>query len=90
LADVAEVVVYRGLLASVAKRYIVFEAYPVDTNDTITIGELTVLTGVTGATLYRLDTGALVTCTTTGTSNVITVTNAGLVDVPVVGIASGN
>ncbi len=86
MVDVAEVVVHRGLLANVAKRYIDFEAYPIDTNDTVTIGELAIITAVA---VFRLDTGAAVTATVTGTSNVITITNAGLVDVPVTGVATG-
>ena len=83
MVDVAEIVVHRGLLANVAKRYIVFEAYPVDTNDTVTLGDMAALTS---AHCWRLDTGAVLTCTVA--TNVVTVTSAALTDVPIVGLAT--
>lgn len=84
MVDVSETVVARGRLGSTGLRYIIYEASPVDTNDTITIGELN---AITAEACFRLDTGAEITATPSG--NVITVGQAGLTDVAVVGIATG-
>lgn len=84
MVDVAETVVQRGRLGAAGLCYIVFEARPIDTDDTVTLGELSV---VTAAAAFRLDTGAELT--TTEATNVVTITTAALVDVPVLGVATG-
>ena len=56
----------------------------VSTSDTITLSDLTAINGA--ALLKRAD-GSAVTCTVA--TNVITITQATLTDVPVVGIAIG-
>jgi len=84
MADVTEVVIARGRLGATGLCYIVFEASPIDTNDTVTLSELT---SITAAACFRLDTGASVTSTTA--TNVVTVTTAALTDVRIVGIATG-
>lgn len=84
MADVSETILYRGRLGATGLRYVVFEASPVDTSDTITIAELTALTD---AKCWRLDTGANITCTVA--TNIVTVTQATLTDVRVVGLATG-
>jgi len=87
MVDVTETIIARGRLGATGLRYVVYEASPVDTDDTITLGELSI---VTAEACFRLDTGAEITATVTGTSNVVTVTEAGLTDVSVVGLATGN
>jgi len=84
LADVAETITHRGRLGNTALRYVTFEAVPIDTNDTVTIGELS---AVTASAAFRLDTGAEIT--TTEATNIVTITEAALTDVPIVGIATG-
>jgi len=84
LVDVAETVLHRGRLGSTMPRYIVCEAYPIDTDDTVTIGELH---AITDAKAWRLDTGANITCTVA--TNVVTITQATLTDVPVLITATG-
>jgi hypothetical protein len=84
MADVAETILHRGRLGSTGLRYVVFEASPVDTDDTITLGELA---AITDAKCWRLDTGANVICTVA--TNVVTVTQASLTDVRIVGLATG-
>lgn len=84
MVDVTETVIARGRLSNVALRYVVFEASPIDTDDTVTVGELS---AVTAAAAFRLDTGAKLT--TTEATNIVTITTAALTDVPIVGIATG-
>jgi hypothetical protein len=68
---------------AVEKKYETFET-PVSTDDTIPRGNFTTLAY---AKLCKKSDGSDVTCTTA--TNVITVTGAGLTDVPVVGFAYG-
>jgi len=84
MADVTETVIARGRLGSTGLNYVVFEASPVDTNDTVTLGELS---KVTASAAFRMDTGASIT--TTNATNVVTITQAALTDVRIVGIATG-
>jgi len=70
--------------AATEKRYVTFEAI-VSTNDTITIDNLAT---IDGAALMKKSDGSAVTCTKN--TNVITVTQATLTDVPVIGIAYGS
>lgn len=84
MADVTETIIARGRLGATGLRYVVYEASPVDTNDTITIGEIN---AITAEACFRLDTGAEITATSA--TNVITVTQAALTNVAVVGIATG-
>lgn len=84
MADVDEVVVYRGRRGATGYLYIVAEASPVDTNDTVTLGDLA---SITHAECFRLDTGASITCTTA--TNVVTITQAALTDIPVLVVATG-
>jgi len=84
MADVTETVVARGRLGDTGLCYIAFEASPVDTNDTVTLGELS---KITDAKTWRLDTGANITCTVA--TNVVTITQASLTDVRIVGLATG-
>ena len=86
MADVAETVVARGRLGGTGLCYIVFEASPVDSNDTVTLGELTAITAVA---CFRLDTGASITSEPVDNTNVVSVTQADLVDVRIVGLATG-
>jgi hypothetical protein len=83
--DRDEVVVYRGKLGSVGLRYLVCEIIAVDTDDTVTLGEMHV---ITAGSAWRLDTGAALTCTVA--TNVVTVTTAALSNVPVVIVAFGS
>jgi len=84
MVDVAETILYRGRLGSTGLRYVLCEATPIDTNDTVTIGELKV---VTDAKAWRLDTGANITCSVA--TNVVTITQATLTDVLVLITATG-
>jgi len=68
---------------AVTKKIIDFDA-TVSTNDTITVSDLA---AVNGATLMKQADGTAVTCTVA--ANIITVTQATLTDVPVVGEAIG-
>jgi hypothetical protein len=77
MADVTETILHRGRLGSTGLRYVLFEASPIDTNDTVTIGELSAITAVA---CFRLDTGASITATSA--TNVVTVTQATLTDMP--------
>ena len=65
------------------KQIVTFEA-TVSTDKTITLSDLTT---VNGATLLKRSDGSAVTCTVA--TNVITVTEADLTDVVVVGLAVG-
>jgi hypothetical protein len=56
----------------------------VSTNDTITLSDLTT---INGAALLKRSDGSAVSCTVA--TNVITVTQATLTDIPIVGIAIG-
>jgi len=69
--------------AAVEKKYITFEA-TVSTNDTITLGDLS---DILGAAVLKKSDGSAVTFTEA--TNVITITQAALTDVPVVGFAYG-
>ncbi len=69
--------------AAVAKKYMTFEA-TVSTDDTVTLGEMST---ISYAKVCKKADGADVTCTI-GT-NVVTITGAGLTNVPVVGFAYG-
>ena len=84
MADVTETVVYRAKLGSIGIRYLVCEAQPIDTNDIVTLGELN---AITSAKAWRTDTGANITCTTA--TNVVTITESSLTDVPIVILATG-
>ena len=70
--------------ASVEKKYVTFET-PVSTDDTVPISELSDILGA--ALLIKAD-GVAVTFTEA--TNVITITNAALTNVPVIGIAYGS
>jgi hypothetical protein len=65
------------------KQIVTFEA-TVSTDDTITLSDLTT---INGAALLKRSDGSAVTCTVA--TNVITVTEADLTDVVVVGLAVG-
>ena len=82
MADIAETVLYRSDPAVGLKIRLV-KAEGVDTNDTITIGELT---AVVHAEAFRMDTGASITCTYSG--NVVTITET-LTDIPVLVCVTG-
>ena len=83
MADVTETVISRGRLGGTGLCYIVFEASPIDTNDTVTLGELSAITAVA---CFRLDTGAAIT--STPTTNVVEITET-LTDARIVGLATG-
>jgi hypothetical protein len=86
LADSAETVTAKKqtvVTAAVEKRYITFEA-TVSTDDTVTLGDLA---DMLGAALFKKSDGTAVTFTEA--TNVITVTEAGLTNEPVVGFAYG-
>ena len=85
MADVTETVIARGRLGGTGLRYLLFEASPIDTNDTVTLNELSVITAVS---CFRLDTGASIT--STKATNVVTITQASLTDVLIVGLATGS
>ena len=69
--------------AAVEKKYITFEA-TVSTDDTITLEDLA---DILGAAIFKKADGTSVTFTEA--TNVITITGAGLTNVPVVGFAYG-
>jgi hypothetical protein len=71
------------ITAATTKQIVTFEA-TVSTDKTITLSDLTT---VNGAALLKRSDGSAVTCTVA--TNVITVTQGTLTDVPVVGIAVG-
>jgi hypothetical protein len=71
------------ITAATTKQIVTFEA-TVSTDKTITLSDLTT---VNGAALLKRSDGSAVTCTVA--TNVITVTEGTLTDVPVVGIAVG-
>jgi len=86
MADRPETVIERGdivVAAATLKKRLVFEA-TVSTDDTITLGDLT---AINSAHLAKKSDGTEVTYTIA--TNVITVTGAGLTNVPVVGFAIG-
>jgi len=86
MVERTETVIERGdivVTAAVLKKRLVFEA-TVSTDDTIKLGDLTT---VHSAHLAKKSDGSEVTCTVA--TNVITVTGAGLTDVPVIGFAIG-
>ena len=86
MTDVAEIVTslkQTVVTAAVEKKYMTFEA-TVSTDNTITLGNLT---DILGAALFKKSDGSVVTFTET--TNVITVTSAGLTNVPIVGFAYG-
>jgi hypothetical protein len=66
------------------KKYVTFEA-TVSTDDTVTLGSMASLLN---AKLLKKSDGTEVTCTVA--TNVVTVTGAGLTNIPVVGIAYGS
>ena len=84
MSDIDETVVHRGMLGVGFRRYVVYEASPVNTDDTVTLDELN---SITSQKCYRLDTG--VEITSTNSSNIVTVTQSGLTNMAVVGIATG-
>ena len=69
--------------AATEKKYITFEA-TVSTDDTITLGDLT---DILGAAVFKKSDGSSVTFTEA--TNVITITQAALTNVAVVGFAYG-
>jgi len=86
--DRTETVVDRDLIivtetAAITKKRIVFEA-TVSTSDTITLDDMTT---INSAHLAKKSDGTEVTCTIA--TNVITVTQAGLTNVAIVGFAIG-
>lgn len=83
MVDVAETVIARGRSGATGLNYIVFEASPIDTNDTVTLSELTTITDVK---CWQLDTGASITATKA--TNVVTVTET-LTDMRILGTATG-
>jgi hypothetical protein len=86
MVDAAETVTSNRqaiITAATTKQIVTFEA-TVSTDKTITLSDLTT---VNGAALLKRSDGSAVTCTVA--TNVITVTQGTLTDVPVVGIAVG-
>lgn len=71
------------ITAATTKQIVTFEA-TVSTDKTITLSDLTT---VNGAVLLKRSDGSAVTCTVA--TNVITITQASLTDIVVVGIAVG-
>jgi len=71
------------ITAATTKKVLTFEA-TVSTDDTITLSDLTT---INGAALLKRSDGSAATCTVA--TNVITVTQAALTDVVIVGIAVG-
>lgn len=84
MVAVTPVVVARGFMGSLGRSYIAFEASPIDTNDTVPLSELA---NITDVKCWRLDTGASITATEA--TNIVTITQAALTDVPIVGLATG-
>jgi len=83
MADLTETVLWRGgPPVGIRVRLIKHDA--VDTDDTLTVGELTKLLH---AEAFRMDTGASITCTIA--TNVVTVTQAGMTDIPVLVCCTG-
>jgi hypothetical protein len=68
---------------AVEKKYLIFEA-TVSTDDTVTLGDLL---DILGAAVFKKSDGSAVTFTEA--TNVITITQATLTNVPVVGFAYG-
>jgi hypothetical protein len=68
---------------AVEKKYVTFETI-VSTDDTVTLGDLS---DILGAALFKKSDGSAVTFTEA--TNVITVTQASLTDVAIVGFAYG-
>jgi hypothetical protein len=86
MTDVAETVTSSKqtiITPAVQKKYITFEA-TVSTDDTVTLGDLA---DILGAALFKKSDGSSVTFTEA--TNVITITGAGLTNVPIVGFAYG-
>ena len=83
MVAVTPTVVYRGRLGRGGWRYILFEANNVDSDDTITLSDVYDITDVK---TWRMDTGASIT--STEASNVVTITQAGLVNVAILGCAT--
>jgi len=70
--------------AATEKKYITFEAASVSENDTITLADFTT---IAGAVLLKKSDGATVAFTKA--TNVLTVTEAGLTNIDLVGFAYG-
>jgi hypothetical protein len=68
---------------AVEKKYVTFEAI-LSTDDTVTLGDLS---DILGAALFKKSDGSAVTFTEA--TNVITVTQASLTDIAIVGFAYG-
>jgi hypothetical protein len=86
MTDVAETVTSSKqtvVTPAVEKKYMTFEA-TVSTDDTVTLGDLA---DILGAALFKKSDGSAVTFTEA--TNVITITGAGLTNVPIVGFAYG-
>jgi hypothetical protein len=69
---------------AVEKKYVTFEAEDVDTDNTIPISELT---DIIAAAVFKKSDGSAVTFTEA--TNVITITQAALTDVDLIGFAYG-
>lgn len=83
MADLTETVLYRSDPA-VGLRIRLVKNDSVDTDDTLTIGELT---KVIHAEAFRMDTGASITCAIA--TNVVTIDEAALTDIPVLVCITG-
>lgn len=84
MVDRVEQVVHRATLGAVGTRYLVAEVIKASTSDTVTLGDFADITAVSA---YRLDTGASITATEA--TNIVTITQAALTDVPIVIFATG-
>jgi hypothetical protein len=86
MVDVAEIVTSSKqtiVTASVEKKYVTFEA-TVSTDKTVTLGSMS---SISYAKICKKSDGSDVSCTIL--NNVLTITQAALTDVPVVGFAYG-
>jgi len=82
MVDVVEKIVARGPLGFTQLRYVVYEA-TVSTNDTITLGELSL--GLIYNVSFSQATGLSITTSVSGTE--ITITEGSLTNLPIVGLA---
>jgi hypothetical protein len=86
MTDVAETVTSSKqtiVTPAVQKKYLTFEA-TVSTDNTVTLGDLA---DILGAALFKKSDGSVVSFTEA--TNVITITGASLINVPIVGFAYG-
>lgn len=83
MADLTEVVVYRGGMRGYGLKYVVLEVESATASDTVTVGELT---AIKDTVAIRLDTGAEIDCTEA--TNIVTI-GSGPSDTPMLIIVSG-